>query len=388
MIVRDAVNFESGAIGVAPGIMHGAERHDPAEPSAAYRSGGFGAGGANLDPILVFGAPRSGTTWLGKIFDSHPDVLYRHEPDLVQSDDGLPWVCPQPISAELRGMAADYLDRLIRTGTLKTSAIRPSFPKNYRGPLRGAARNGLVQAIRGLLALRVAPRRMDRFPIPDLVNKRPGKPWVVVKSVSAHGRAQAFALAAPQARVVVILRDPWGYVSSVMRGTAQGKFVSDAVLDWIPGSETGRRYGLTLAELTEMPVVERLAWNWAAMNEAFLDAFGDRPNARMIRYDLLCERPAPLAREIFDFVGLPWHRQTEAFIAQSTTFRGAERYYGVFRDASQAPHRWRHEMPLGDQRRVDAILQRTRLARYCPDLGSDVTQCPVSENSCMSGTGQ
>ena len=31
--------------------------------------------------ILVVGAPRSGTTWLAKIIDSHPDVLYRHEPD-------------------------------------------------------------------------------------------------------------------------------------------------------------------------------------------------------------------------------------------------------------------------------------------------------------------
>jgi hypothetical protein len=34
--------------------------------------------------ILVFGLPRSGTTWLGKIFDSHPETLYRHEPDSWQ----------------------------------------------------------------------------------------------------------------------------------------------------------------------------------------------------------------------------------------------------------------------------------------------------------------
>ena len=33
--------------------------------------------------ILIVGAPRSGTTWLAKILDSHPDVLYRHEPDEV-----------------------------------------------------------------------------------------------------------------------------------------------------------------------------------------------------------------------------------------------------------------------------------------------------------------
>ena len=30
---------------------------------------------------LLFGMPRSETTWLGKIFDSHPGTLYRHEPD-------------------------------------------------------------------------------------------------------------------------------------------------------------------------------------------------------------------------------------------------------------------------------------------------------------------
>jgi len=33
------------------------------------------------DMILLFGMPRSGTTWVGKTFDSHPIVAYRHEPD-------------------------------------------------------------------------------------------------------------------------------------------------------------------------------------------------------------------------------------------------------------------------------------------------------------------
>jgi hypothetical protein len=34
-----------------------------------------------LPIFLVFGLPRSRTTWLGKIFDSQPDTLYRHEPN-------------------------------------------------------------------------------------------------------------------------------------------------------------------------------------------------------------------------------------------------------------------------------------------------------------------
>ena len=35
----------------------------------------------NNQILLIFGMPRSGTTWLGKIFDSHPDIIYLHEPD-------------------------------------------------------------------------------------------------------------------------------------------------------------------------------------------------------------------------------------------------------------------------------------------------------------------
>ena len=31
--------------------------------------------------VMLVGSPRSGTTWMAKIIDSHPQVLYRHEPD-------------------------------------------------------------------------------------------------------------------------------------------------------------------------------------------------------------------------------------------------------------------------------------------------------------------
>ena len=34
---------------------------------------------------VILGAPRSGTYLLTKIFDSHSDVLYRHEPDAGQA---------------------------------------------------------------------------------------------------------------------------------------------------------------------------------------------------------------------------------------------------------------------------------------------------------------
>lgn len=30
--------------------------------------------------LSIHGVPRSGTSWLGQIFDSHPEVAYRHQP--------------------------------------------------------------------------------------------------------------------------------------------------------------------------------------------------------------------------------------------------------------------------------------------------------------------
>ena len=41
--------------------------------------------------IVIFGSPRSGTTWLGKLFDSHPDVFYLHEPDSILVDREIPF---------------------------------------------------------------------------------------------------------------------------------------------------------------------------------------------------------------------------------------------------------------------------------------------------------
>ena len=44
-----------------------------------------------MGQIFVFGMPRSGTSWLGKIFDSHPDVVFRHEPDIDFRNTSIPW---------------------------------------------------------------------------------------------------------------------------------------------------------------------------------------------------------------------------------------------------------------------------------------------------------
>ena len=54
----------------------------------------------------LIGLPRSGTTWIAKIFDSHPDVLYYHEPDYI---DRIPCV-PYVTELDESGLWGPYLE--------------------------------------------------------------------------------------------------------------------------------------------------------------------------------------------------------------------------------------------------------------------------------------
>src|SRR5260370_26976372 len=83
------------------------------------------------DPIIILGAPRSGTSWVGKIFDSHPDVLYRHEPDSVLSEPGLPFIIPHNEGACYASIALALLDRMLRVPTIKSAGSLPVFSQPY-----------------------------------------------------------------------------------------------------------------------------------------------------------------------------------------------------------------------------------------------------------------
>jgi len=91
------------------------------------------------------------------------------------------------------------------------------------------------------------------------------------------------------------------------------------------------------------------------------------------RFYSLRDDPIRIAREIFGAMGLDWSAQTEAFIVRSTRASGDAGYFRVVQNTAAVSRRWRTEMPQEDQRRILAVLERTRLASYLPGL-SDALQ--------------
>ena len=312
--------------------------------------------GSNVDPIvarsiLIVGAPRSGTTWLAKIFDSHPDVLYRHEPDEVV-----------PAS----GSIGQDMARWVRQHDARTAGKRPFFRKSWQGTPAWLLRSALAYA--GAAAERIG---LPGWPIRDLGTL--GCARVVIKSVRLSTGIGAFAQAYPSGRAVLIVRHPCGQVASVMRGARDGRFAlaepgTDMPFDEAEAVRFAARHGVDEPAFQRLPDAAKYAWSWRAFNETAWAAVSGQSNALVVVYEALCVRPAAEAQAILAFAGLAWHRQTEAFLARSTSGHGAAGYYAVMRNSITAAEQWRTAMAAEDQDAVRAVVRGSPLLGYWPDM--------------------
>ncbi|ANM31264.1 hypothetical protein ABI59_19335 [Acidobacteria bacterium Mor1] len=299
--------------------------------------------------------------------------MYRHEPDSYLLPD-VPLMIPRADLDRYNDELADYLERLKQVRTLKVTTKLPLFNKSYYRPIRRRLRYAVVAAAK------VGSRVVKNIQVPDLIDGDKANCRWVFKSIESLGRMGAFARARPESRFIHIIRHPCGVTGSILRAIAGAKFTSDTPIheDWgiyemLAETDEAREYGIDMDRLRGMHPVERTAWNWVLLNEKALNDTRDLPNCKAIRYEDLCERPIETSKELFDFAGLHWHRQTEGFLDQSTSSEQSS-YYSVYKDPLKAAMKWKHEMHADDIARVFDVIAETQPGRLFPRDTAEQTQ--------------
>ncbi len=120
--------------------MRNLPRHERARPKPLYQVAFISRredhSMAPRDPVFIIGGARSGTTILAKLLDSHPDVLYRHEPDSILVNTEIPFLPRREELETYLAPARHYLDALRHVRATKVSGQRPVFDKTYRSSLQ------------------------------------------------------------------------------------------------------------------------------------------------------------------------------------------------------------------------------------------------------------
>jgi len=321
--------------------------------------------------LFIVGMTRGGNTWLGKIFDAHPDVFYRHEPDSILKTKAIPAFCDAGEVNLYLPVAKAYFDAVFKVRTSKAVGTFPIMPKSYYSLPKYQLKRALVIGAKGFEKVEFFPRFFRNLPLPDMLNDRSGPVHHVAKSIAALGQMNLFSRLYPKTKIILLLRHPGGQIHSSIKAIHSDKIDGQppATEDWgiyenLVATAQGRREGLTLSDFKSFGPVERLAWRWVISNDKALGDLEGRSDVSVVLYEDLCADPVGVSKFLFNFAGLDWRSEVERFVTQSSTGTNATTYDRVIRDSLKTAHSWRKNLEPRQMELINKVLQRSRAGQY------------------------
>lgn len=262
--------------------------------------------------VVIAGVARSGTSWLGEIIDSSPDVAYRFQPifsyafkDAVNIES-----TREDYERFFRGIYESRDDFLLQTEK-REAGLFPSFTKND-GPSCLALKTCRYQYL--------LPKMLQYF---------------------------------DNLTVLGIVRHPCGAINSWLKNPKEFPQDCDPRKEWRFGAckNNGREeefFGF---------------YKWKEVAHLYLDLRDKFPKqVFIVKYEELVDEPARLSTAIFDFAGLEFTEQTERFL-EACHASNQESPYAVFKDKS-VKERWRSELAPEIAREIIEDVEGTALARF------------------------
>ena len=319
----------------------------------------------------IFGASRSGTTWLGTLISSHPDVAYRFEPfhrlAHIQPDVGQSFKILQSPQLSSEHRSQIYHSLLPAYPEIEKP---PFFPKDYQAPLNWGREVtwpfARKMALVGQIFRKLYTPKMADAQTPTLIFKQVEMVYLIAPLLERLG-----------APVVYLMRHPCAVVWSRIRGQ------KDSLMP------TGRADGLdkilreSFPELVEKYAgklktnTEKEALLWRLDVEWALSACSNNPKGLPVFYEELVENTLPVVERVFEHFGLSLTQDTVSFIEDSTHTTndlrqkrgeiGINPYFSVFRNSRSVCDKWKEEMPAEDRARVMQIVGDSKAFQMAAD---------------------
>lgn len=260
------------------------------------------------EPVIIVGAPRSGTSLLQQVLREHPAFV-----SVPRESDVIWWPYVHPRLNDWQGEG--FHGRALADGAVE--AIRAGYasralPAAVWSRFSGA---GIMRMPRLARAVRAVYPLADRL-VSGLRSYLPARHpagRLVDKSVHFGLWLDAVERVFPDARLVHVTRHPESCIRSMIAGWREpGRFETwrlpealqaNGVTHWCFPLPAGWR------ELLGLPLAERVAGQWCAIQAGILAASARaRDEGRYLRLHLedLSGAPEPALRALADFAGLRW----------------------------------------------------------------------------------
>jgi hypothetical protein len=288
-------------------------------------------------PILVTGAHRSGTTWVGKMLALAPGVAYIHEPF-------------NPRTAA--GLSPARFDRYFTVVTSENEArYRPGLEQTIR------FRYGLgaqLRSLRGGRDLARIPRDLVRVERARLSGARP-----LVKDpialLSAEWLAETFGM-----DVVVLIRHPAAFAASLKRLGWKHSFATFIQEGRVP--EVVRPYEAEIRQQAERPgeILAQAALLWRLLYNA-VDGYREaHPDWAFVRHEDASAEPVATFERLYAQLGLDLTPAAQEAIARASAPDNPAELatpYAVELDSAASLGRWRDDLTAEE---VATLRERTR----------------------------
>ncbi|MGL5078013.1 MAG: sulfotransferase domain-containing protein [Waterburya sp.] len=306
----------------------------------------------------IFGSGRCGTTWLGAMVSSHPEVAYRFEP-FHRLKTSKPAIATALKQIRSDNFSTQDLDLIYQ-------ALLPAYPEIEKPPFfsKSYGMFPIGKALTWHLARKTSwgEKVFSQLYLPQ------GRPTLIFKEVALVDVLTKL-LALNQVPIVYLLRHPCAVISSLLKGQKDALMPSgrrSVLADLLTAHQP--HLAMKYAEqLPQMHISEQEALLWLLDVEEAIQVCQANPNALIIVYEQLVEQPLETLEKIFTHFGLSMNSQSQKFIEQSTENSmtskikkgeiGINQYFSIFRDSQSCRDRWKQELAVEDIKRIMEIIQ-------------------------------